>query len=316
MSKLAFLFPGQGSQRVGMGGDLNATRPELFAKHMARAEAASGLPIAQYCLEGPDQTLTQTQVAQPALFALSLALAEVAFEHGLRPDLVAGHSLGEYTAAVACGALDAETGMRLVAERGRLMAEIQKERPGTMAAIIGLPAEQLADLCKSASTSGLVTLANLNTPTQIVVSGEAAGVDALIELARNAGAEKTVRLQVGAAFHSPLMQTVQTRLGEVMDELKWADPSIPLVANASGAVLTTADDVHHALLAQIASPVQWVACVRKMREVGCGTFLEVGSGRVLTGLVRQIDPDVEAAAADSPQKIARFAEGRTVSMQS
>src|SRR5438067_351285 len=172
--------------------------------------------------------------------------------------VMAGHSLGEYTAAVVSGALDAEAGMRLVAERGRLMAHIQEERPGTMAAIIGLSAEQLADLCKSASASGLVTLANLNTPTQIVVSGEAAGVDALMELARAAGAEKTVRLQVGAAFHSPLMETVQARLGDVMQQLSWQQPSIPLVSNASGAIVTTADEVHQALVAQIASPVQWV----------------------------------------------------------
>jgi [acyl-carrier-protein] S-malonyltransferase len=313
MSQLAFLFPGQGSQRVGMGSDLRANRPELFDKHMDRAEAASGLPIARYCLEGPEEMLTQTQVAQPALFALSLALTDVAVEHGLRPAFVAGHSLGEYTAAVVSGALDAEAGIRLVAERGRLMAQIQEERPGTMAAIIGLPAEQLADLCKSASASGLVTLANLNTPTQIVVSGEAAGVEALMELARNAGAEKTVRLQVGAAFHSPLMETVQARLGEVMNQLSWKEPSIPLVSNASGAVVTTADEVHQALVAQIASPVQWVACVRQLRQAGCDTFLELGSGRVLTGLVRQIDPDAETAAADTPQKIARFAEGRAVS---
>jgi [acyl-carrier-protein] S-malonyltransferase len=315
MTKLAFLYPGQGSQRVGMGNELHTIRPELFAKYVERADAVSGLPISRYSLEGPEEALTQTQVAQPALFALSMALTDVAFEHKLRPDFVVGHSLGEYTAAVVSGALDFEAGLHLVSERGRLMADIQAERPGTMAAIIGLPAELLAELCTTASAKGLVTLANLNTPTQIVVSGEAAGVEALMELARSNGAEKTVRLQVGAGFHSPLMQTVQARMGDLMKDVRWNDPSIPLVSNASGSVVTSADGVHRALVAQIASPVQWVACVRKLREEGCDTFLELGSGRVLTGLVRQIDPDVETTAADTPQKIARFVQGRTASVQ-
>jgi [acyl-carrier-protein] S-malonyltransferase len=195
------------------------------------------------------------------------------------------------------------------------MAEIQAERPGTMAAIIGLSADVLAKLCASASTSGLVTLANLNTPSQIVVSGEASGVEALMELARVNGAEKVVRLQVGAAFHSPLMQTVQTRLGKVMAEMTWKDPTIPLVANASGKILTSGGQVHEALIAQIASPVLWVDCVQTLRAAGCGAFLELGSGRVLTGLVRQIDPETETAAADSPAKITRFAQARAVSTE-
>lgn len=316
MSKLAFLYPGQGSQRIGMGSELRASRSDLFDKHMDRAGAAAGLPISTYCLEGPEEVLTQTQVAQPALFALSLALTEVAFELGLRPDFVAGHSLGEYTAAVVSGSLDAEDGMPLVAQRGKLMAEIQAERPGSMAAIIGLPADLLANLCQAASEAGVVRLANLNTPTQIVVSGEAAGVEALMELARSNGAERVVKLQVGAAFHSPLMETVQSRLGETMAGMTWKDPATPLASNASGELVSTGQQVRDALVAQIASPVQWVACVRKLREAGCTAFLELGSGRVLTGLVRQIDPDFEGAAADTPQKIARFAEARAAAAQS
>jgi [acyl-carrier-protein] S-malonyltransferase len=309
MTKIAFLFPGQGSQRVGMGADLLKTHPDLFERYLNQADAVSGLPIRQYCLEGPIESLTQTDVAQPALFALSLALLDHARQVGLRPDFVAGHSLGEYTAAVASGALTAEEGMRLVCQRGRLMAEIQSERPGAMAAIIGLPAEQVRSLCETASAAGVVAPANLNTPAQIVVSGEEAGVEHLLELARQAGAEKAQRLQVGAAFHSELMRPVQARLAESMETIRWSDPQVPLVANYSGETRTTGGQIHEALIAQIASPVQWVACTQTLLAADCNTFLELGSGRVLTGLVRQINPDVDAFAADSPAKNTAFAQG-------
>lgn len=184
MGKVAFLYPGQGSQKVGMGSDLLAARPEVFDGHFARADEASGLSVRQLALEGPLEALTETDVAQPALFSFSLAMTDVAREHGLRPDFVAGHSLGEYTAAVASGAVPLESGMQLVSLRGRLMAGAQSERPGAMAAVIGLPAEQLEELCATASEAGSVSPANFNTPTQIVVSGEDAGVERLMEIGR------------------------------------------------------------------------------------------------------------------------------------
>jgi [acyl-carrier-protein] S-malonyltransferase len=307
MGKIAFLFPGQGSQRVGMGSELLEAEPALFDRYMNEAAEASGLPIRTLCLEGPMEELTRTEVAQPALFALSLAVLEVAREQGLRADLVAGHSLGEYTAAVASGALGTQEGMHLVSERGRLMASIQSERPGAMAAIIGMPAERVQELCDEASEAGSVALANLNSPTQVVCSGEDAGVARLVELAQQAGAKRAIRLQVGAAFHSHLMKPVQAKLAESMGTLTWSDPETPLVSNASGGVVSTAEEVRDALVAQIASPVLWSRCVETMVERGCDTFLELGPGRVLSGLVRQIDPNVDARPAVAPDALADLA---------
>ncbi len=308
--KLAFLFPGQGSQKVGMGSDLLEVRPDVFDRYFAAADEAAGVPVRQYALEGPAESLTETNVAQPALFALSLAVLEVARELGVTADVVAGHSLGEYTASVAAGALSFEDGIRLVAERGRLMAGAQDERPGAMAAIIGLPLEALTELCAQASrTHGLVAPANLNTPTQIVVSGEVAGVEAVVEAAPTAGAEKAVRLQVGAAFHSKLMEPAQARMAELMADITWREPDVPMASNASGRLVTTADEVRQALIAQIASPVRWVDCVEALVGAGVGQTLELGAGRTLTGLVRQINRDVEGAAADSVKKLESFAAG-------
>jgi [acyl-carrier-protein] S-malonyltransferase len=291
-----------------MGSDLREARPAVFERYFQAAGEATGLPIEQYALEGPDETLTRTDVAQPALFAFSLAVAESAGEHGIRPDFVAGHSLGEYTAAVVSGALALQDGMRLVSQRGRLMADIQSERPGAMGAVIGLSSEQVEELCRQASDAGTVRPANFNTPAQIIVSGEEAAVLKVIDLAEQAGAKKALRLQVGAAFHSELMEPVQRKLGEAMDAISWNDPETPLVSNASGKVVATGEEVRRALVAQIASPVLWVDCVETMVESGCDTFLELGPGRVLSGLVRQINSDVEAFPADSPEKLATFKE--------
>ena len=303
-SKTAFLFPGQGSQKVGMGADLKASDPDLLAGYLERADEASGLPVSQYVEEGPMEMLTRTDVAQPALFSLSMAVVDVARDLGLRADFVAGHSLGEYTAAAVSGALSPDDALPLVCERGRLMAEIQSERPGAMAAIIGLPRDQVEELCAQASEAGIVAPANINSDSQIIASGEEAPVERLIELAEEAGARRALRLQVGGAFHSELMKPVQERLGAKMEELTWQDPETPLVANCSGEVLTTGSAIHEALTAQIASPVLWVDCVKTLRGEGCQTFLELGPGRVLSGLVKQIEPDVEIVNADSREALA------------
>ncbi len=310
MSMVAFLYPGQGSQKVGMGADLLASEPELLDHYFAQAEAASGLPIRRYCLEGPPEELTRTEVAQPALFAVSLALTDAARARGLRADLAAGHSLGEYTAAAAVGALSVEDGIELVSLRGKLMAEIQNERPGAMAAIIGLPGEQLRELCEQAGDAGVVTLANLNSPTQVVVSGEEAGVERLMQLAEEAEATRVVRLNVGAAFHSELMKPVQAKMAKAAEGVHWRDPRVPLAVNATGQIVRTGEEVRAALIAQIASTVHWVDSVHSLVAAGCTTCLELGPGRVLGGLVRQIDPSLDVFSADSSERLAVFVDER------
>jgi [acyl-carrier-protein] S-malonyltransferase len=310
MSKIAFLYPGQGSHRVGMGAEILEAHPEVMEGCFAAAQGASGLDIRTLCLEGPMEELTRTEVAQPALFSVSMAMTELAREAGVQPDFVAGHSLGEYTAAVAAGCLSAADGIALVSERGRRMADIQSERPGSMGAVIGLPAERVGELCAEASAiaAGSVVPANLNTPTQTVVSGVQAAVEKLLELAKEAGAEKAILLRAGAAFHSELMEPVRNALAETMAGLQWQDPKPPLVSNASAQVVDSAAGVREALTVQITSPVRWADCVRTLLDAGVTSFLELGSGRVLGGLVRQIEPEADVLSADSPKKLAKFLE--------
>lgn len=310
MTGLAFLFPGQGAQRPGMDAGLRHSDSALLTAHLERAAAASGLPLERLCAEGPAEALMRTEVAQPALFAVSLALADVAHGIGLRPMALAGHSLGEYTAAVAAGALAPEDGASLVAERGRLMAGAQRQRPGAMAAILGLSPDIVEALCQGAARSDVLAVANFNAPTQTVVSGDESAVKRLLVAVGELEAGRGVRLPVGAAFHSSLMCPIQMELAETVTALPWHDAEAPVASNASGELVDTGSGVRGALMAQIASPVRWVACVQALMAHGCRHFLELGPGRVLTGLVRQIAPEADVAAADSREAIAAYVAKR------
>ncbi len=291
-----------------MGGDLGQGDARLLEESLRAADALSGLNVSRITAEGPMEDLTRTEVAQPALYAVSLTLAQVARDVGLTPGCVVGHSLGEYTAAAAAGALDPEDGMRLVSTRGRLMAEVQERSPGAMAATGGVPEPRLEELIGGAAEGAVLGLANINSPKQIVVSGETAAVDRLVELVNAEPGGRAMRLPVGAAFHSEYMRPVRDALAAELEEIEIADPAVPLVANHSGRPVDDAAGVREALLGQIASPVRFTDCVHSLVDAGCTSFLELGPGRVLTGLVRQTaGRDAHAASADSRAALEAFA---------
>lgn len=310
MGKIGFLYPGQGSQKVGMGKELLQSEPELFERYLVQSDQVTGEPISRLCLEGSPNELSQTQIAQPALFAYSLALTEYASRLGLVPDMVAGHSLGEYTAAVAAGAISFHGGLALVSKRGRLMKRVQDERPGAMAAVFGLVKEVLELLCQDISQHHLVQVTNWNAPGQLVVSGTEHGVLQVIEKIGARGEGKAIRLPVKGAFHSSLMGTVQDAMHELTDTLHWHDTTIPLVSNVSGTTLTRGADIRQELVKQITSPVQWVLCVERLVANGCDTLIELGSGQVLTKLVSLIAPQVTVQAIDTPAKLEAFVKVR------
>ncbi|HXR65366.1 MAG TPA: ACP S-malonyltransferase [Ktedonobacteraceae bacterium] len=310
MGKIGFLYPGQGSQKVGMGKELLQSEPGLFERYLRKSDHVVGEPVSWLCLEGSSDELSQTQVAQPVLFAYSLALTEHARRLGLYPDMVAGHSLGEYTAAVAAGSISFEEGLALVSKRGCLMKQVQDEKPGAMAAVLGLVKEALEPLCHEVSRHHLVQVTNWNAPGQLVVSGTEHGVQRLIEAVRSLGEGRAIRLPVKGAFHSSLMTAVQDTMHELTHALHWHDTTTPLVANVSGTKLTRGADIRQELVDQITSPVQWVLCVERLVEDGCDTLIELGSGQVLTKLVRLIAPQVTALALDTPAKLEAFVRSR------
>jgi len=291
----AYLFPGQGSQYVGMGQDLTTTFSVARAV-FDEADSVLGMGLSQLCFDGPAERLNDTVNTQPAILATSIAALRVLEERGMdSPAYVAGHSMGEFSALVAAGALSFEDGLRLVRERGRLMKQAGEQNPGGMAAVLGLEREPLEALCTAVrkQSGEYVGIANDNCPGQIVVSGKLVALERAMELAKEQGARKVVRLVVSIAAHSPLMAEAAAEFRCLLDATPFHEPAIPLVANATAHPPTDPDDIRDALGRQLTSPVRWTESVRWMIEQGVTRFVEVGPKEVLTGLMRRIDRTME-----------------------
>jgi len=291
----AFLFPGQGSQSVGMGRVWCEQYPEL-TDYFDRASKVLSLDLRQLCWEGPQETLTLTQNAQPALLTVGVICAEVAKKRGLSVQMLAGHSLGEYTALVAGGVLEFESAVELVRQRAALMAVAA---PGAMAAIVGMKDEQVIEVVKTSSEEGVLVAANFNAPGQVVISGEIPAVEAARQLAKSHGAKMTVLLPVSGAFHSPLMAPAAEKMKDLIIAAPFADAAIPIYQNTTAHPATKADDLSAALIAQMTGAVRWSEIVTNMIADGATQCYELGPGSVLSGLCRRIDKSVTCETSDS-----------------
>ena len=290
-NKIAFVFPGQGSQYVEMGKDFYDNF-ELARNYFDKANEILDIDLKELCFEGPEDELTETQNTQPAIFTVSMIAYNLMKEEGVEPSMVAGHSLGEYAALCAAGVFDFETGLKLVRKRGELMASAVTEgSKGTMAAIIALDREKIENICEE--VNGVCELANINSPMQIVISGEVDAVHEAMEKADEAGAKKVVELNVSSAFHSQLMEPAKNKLKDYINNIDFNNPEIPVIANSTADFVETNEEIVSALEKQLTNPVRWVESMELMGENNIELAFEVGPGRVLKTLMRRIDRSIK-----------------------
>ncbi|MFD0587867.1 ACP S-malonyltransferase [Paenibacillus sp. GCM10027627] len=299
MTKTAFVFPGQGAQTVGMGKDAYDAFESVRAL-FKEADDALSMDLTSLIFDGPEETLKQTANTQPALLTVSVAFLKLLEESGLKADYVAGHSLGEYSALVAAGVLPFRDAVRTVRARGLYMEKAVPSGQGAMAAVLGAEREALASLCASITAEGTsVELANVNCPGQIVVSGTAAGVQAVVEKGREAGAKRVIPLEVSGPFHSSLMKPAAEQLAAELEALEFRDAAVPVIANVTARAVSNGSEIRKLLVEQVYSPVLWEDSIRYLISQGVDTFVEIGSGTVLTGLIKKVDRSVRVISVNS-----------------